>query len=124
MSLANEVYDYGTEQKSICVTRSHGHETFTNAYNANQLNLAIITPPTGRRLFVSGVYWATAAVAGVIALDFAASAIVVWRGYASTCSGSGADDIHKVGAVDEPLTFNSTTGVNPVFLLVNHRIID
>jgi len=124
MSLAEEVYDYETERKSICVTRSHGHATFTAEYNANQVNTVILTPPAGRRISVCGVHSATDTNLGVVSLDFAASAIITWRMYVTRFQSVGATGMHVEGAIDEPLTLNTTTGANAVFLLVNYRFTD
>jgi hypothetical protein len=122
--LASSVYDHETGRWAICVTRSHGHPTFTDEYFANQVNLAVITPPAGRRVCVSGVYWATAANAGIAALDFAVSGTVVFRAYPTRFQAGGEVGIHLHGGVGETLTFNSTTGGNAFFLAVNYRIVD
>jgi len=124
MGEASAVYDYETHRASICVTRSHGHATFTAEYNANQVNLAVITPPANRRICVSGVCWATAANAGNAALDFMASVIPVFRAYPTRTFHGGTTGMHIHGGLGEALTFNSTTGGNAFFLLVNYRIID
>jgi len=124
MSESSAVYDHSTRQASLCVTRSHGHATFPAEYNANQVNLAIITPPAGRRISVCGVYAATDAIVGIISLDFAVSVIPVWRHYTSRFGQAGGSGVHTEGATGEALTLNTTTGANLVFLLVNYRIID
>jgi hypothetical protein len=124
MGLANEVYDYETGRKSICVTRSHGHSTFTNEYHGNQLGLAIITPPPGRGVCVNGVSWATAANAGAAALDFPVSGIIVWRGYTNRQYAGGEVGLHIEGAINEALTFTSNVGASSFFLAVNYRITD
>lgn len=118
------VYDHATGRWSACVTRSHGHPTFTNEYFANQVNLAVITPPAGLRVCVSGVFWATAANAGTAGLDFLVSGIIVWRAYPSRFQAGGEVGIHIHGAVNEVLTFNSTTGPNAFFLAINYRFVD
>ena len=124
MVAADHVYDYETGMWSMLVSRSHGHPTFTDEYNANQVNLAIITPPAGRRICVNGVFWATAANAGTAALDFMGSGIIVWRAYPSRFTAGGEVGLHLEGAVGEALTFNSTTGANALFIAVNYRIVD
>jgi len=122
--LANSVYDHETGRWSMCVTRSHGHPTFTDEWFVNQVGLAILTPPAGRRLCVNGVFWATAANVGTAALDFVGSGIIVWRAYPTRQFSGGELGVHLGGAVDEALTFNSTTGANAFFLAVNYRIVD
>jgi len=122
--IANPVYDHSTGRWSLCVTRSHGHGTFTAEYNANQLNTVILPPPPGRRISVCGVHSSTDTNLGVISLDFAASAIIVWRQYVTRFQSVGATGLHIEGALGEALTLNTTTGPNAVFMLVNYRIID
>lgn len=122
--IANSVYDHVTGLWSLCVTRSHGHATFTEEYNAAQAALAILTPPAGRRICVNGVQWATDGNAGVVSLDFVASALVVFRGYAARFQTSRGMDMHIEGAVLEPLSLTTTTGVALVFLSVNYRFVD
>lgn len=124
MGLANEVYDYETGHKSICVTRSHGHASFTDEWFANKVNLAVLTPPANRRLCISGVYWMTAANAGAAALDLLVSGTIVFRAYPTRAYHGGTTGMHIHGGLGEALTFNSTTGGNAFFLLVNYRIID
>lgn len=123
MSAADHVYDYETGRWSMCVTRSHGHPTFTDEYFANQVNLNVITPPAGFRVCVSGVYWATASNAGTAALDFLVSGIIVFRAFPTRFQAGGEVGIHIHGGINEPLTFNSTTGPNAFFLAVNYRIV-
>lgn len=120
----SSVHDYATGSKSIYVTRSAGHPTFTDEYNANQVNLVVITPPLGLRVSVSGVYWATAANVGTAALDFLASGTIVFRAYPTRFQAGGEVGVHLQGAVDEVLTFNSTTGANAFFIAINYRLTD
>ena len=123
MPAADCVYDYETGRWATLVSRSHGHPTFTDEYNANQVNLAILTPPAGFQICVNGVYWATAANVGTAALDFLGSGTIVWRAYPSRFTAGGEVGLHLHGAVNEALTFNSTTGANAFFLAVNYRIV-
>lgn len=124
MPAADHVYDYETGRWSMCITRSHGHPTYSDLWNANQVNLAIITPAANRRICVNGVYWATESNLGAASLDFLVSALPVFRAYPTQFSSSGEVGLHLEGGLGEPLTFNSTTGANEFFLLVNYRIVD
>ena len=108
----------------MCVTRSHGHASFTDEYFANQVNLAVLTPPANRMICVSGVCWMTAANAGSASLDFLVSGIIVFRAYPTRAYHGGTTGMHIHGGLGEALTFNSTTGGNAFFLLVNYRIVD
>jgi hypothetical protein len=123
MAAADHVFDYETGRWAMLVSRSHGHPTFTNEYFVNQVNLAVITPPAGFRVCVNGVYWATAGNIGTAALDFLVSGIIVFRAYPSQFTAGGEVGLHLHGAVNEALTFNSTTGANAFFLAINYRIV-
>lgn len=123
MPAADHVYDYETGNWSMCVTRSHGHPTFTDEYFVNQVNLAVITPPAGFRICVNGVFWTTASNAGDAGLDFLVSGIIIWRAYPTRQYAGGEVGLHLHGAVNEALTFNSTTGANAFFLAINYRIV-
>lgn len=124
MSAADHVHDYETGRWSECVTRSHGHPSYINEFNANQVNLAIITPPAGRRVCVGGVMSAAAGNIGQISLDFAVSVQPVWRHYVSAFRSVSQNDFHVEGGAGEALTLNTTTGANLIFLIVNYRIVD
>ena len=124
MSLAQEVYDYETRRKSLLVSRSHGHPSYINEFGANQVNLAIITPPAGRRVCVGGVMSSAAGNIGQISIDFLVSGQIVWRHYVSAFRAVEQNDFHIEGAIGEALTLNTTTGANLIFLIVNYRIID
>lgn len=120
----HSIYDYLTKKRSLLVSRGHGKSTFTAEYTANQTNLAIITPMTGKKLAVVGVLIATDSITGDVNLDFLTSGKKVMPLYASTFSRTINDDIHIEGAVDEVLTLNSTTGASNVFIMVNYRVVD
>jgi hypothetical protein len=124
MSAADHIYDYETGRWSTCVTRSHGHPSYINEFNANQVNLAVITPPAGRRVCVGGVMSAADTNLGQISLDFAVSVQPVWRHYVANFRAISQNDFHMDGGIDEVLTLNTTTGANLVFLIVNYRIVD
>ena len=121
---ASSVLDRSTGRVSLLVSRSHGHETFTAEYVANHPAAAIITPPATQRVCVCGIFCATDANLGTVALDFAASAIPVWRMYASRFQTIGGTGLHIEGAAGEVLTLTTTTGANAVFLAVNYRFVD
>lgn len=124
MSGASAVYDHETRQTSLLVSRSHGHPSYINEFNANQVNLAIITPPAGRRVCVGGVMSSAAGNIGQISLDFAVSVQPMWRHYVSAFRSVSQNDFHVEGGAGEALTLNTTTGANLIFLIVNYRIVD
>lgn len=123
MPAADCVHDYETGRWAMLVSRSHGHPTFTDEYFVNQVNLAVITPPADHRVCVNGVYWATESNVGAAALDFVGSGIIVFRAYPTRFQAGGEVGMHLHGAVNEALTFNSTTGANAFFLAINYRIV-
>lgn len=118
------VYDHETGRWAALVSRSHGHASFIAEYNANQVNLPIITPPAGRRVCVGGVMTAADGNIGQISLDFLVSGAIVWRHYVTNFRAIEQNDFHVHGNVGEALTLNTTTGANLVFLIVNYRIVD
>jgi len=124
MAEASAIYDHELGQASLCVTRAHGHPTFTEEYVAAFGPAAIITPPAGLRICICGVFVATDAVAGTISLDLLVSGRVVWRHYASRFGAASGTGIHLDGAVLEPLTLTIPVGTVPTFIAVNYRIID
>lgn len=124
MVAADYIHDYETDRWSMLVSRSHGHPSYINEFNANQVNLAIITPPAGRRVCVGGVMSSADTNVGQISLDFATSGQIVWRHYVAQFRSTSQNDFHVDGDIGEALTLNTTTGANLVFLIVNYRIID
>ena len=124
MAAADHVHDYETDRWAMLVSRSHGHSSYTNEFNANQVNLPIITPPAGRRVCVGGVMSSADTNSGQISLDFLVSAQIVWRHYVAQFRSTSQNDFHVDGNIGEALTLNTTTGANLVFLIVNYRIID
>jgi hypothetical protein len=124
MPAADHIYDHVTGRWSLCTTRALGHPTFAHEFNANQVNLAVITPAANRRVCVNGIYWATEANVGTASLDFLVSVIPVFRAYTPRVQVSGQVGLNISGALGEQLTFNSTTGANAFHLLINYRIMD
>lgn len=124
MPAADHVYDHETDRWSMCVTRAYGHPSYVNEFNANQVNLAIITPPARQRVCVGGVMSAADTNLGQISIDFMASAQIVWRHYVTNFRMISQNDFHVDGNIGEALTLNTTTGANLVFLIVNYRFTD
>ena len=116
--------DYTTELCVLAVSRAMGKQSFSEAYATNQTNLTILTPVSGKRLLISGVFMATEGAAGTIGLDFLTSTKKVFRFYASKTTQSAVSDMAIRGAANEVLSLNTTTGLDNVFILVNYRSID
>lgn len=94
--------------------------TFSHVYIANETNNNIISPGSGRKLCVHGVIITTESNAGDVAVDFASSNIPVARLYATRFQQHVSINLHIEGAISEPLTLNTTTGANDVFLAVSY----
>lgn len=94
--------------------------TFSHVYTSNETNNNIITPASGRKLCVHGVIITTGSNSGDVELDFASSGRPVARLYATRFQQHVAINLHIEGDVDEPLTLNTTTGVNDVFIAVSY----
>lgn len=118
------IHDYITGETSLIVSRAVGKTTFAEEYDSNQTNLAIITPASGRKLCISSIHTSMDADAGDISLDFLTSNKKVWRHYGAKIKTAPSKDIHIRGAVDEPLTLNSTQGADKIFVVVNYRETD
>lgn len=119
----SNVYDEGTEKRSLCVTRAEGRNTFSEEYATAQTNTAIITCTEEQQVCVSSVCIAGEGNAGIVSLDFATSTKKVFRGYISKTQHAHSDEMHITGAAGESLTLNSTTGTDKIFLIVNYRLL-
>lgn len=117
----NTVTDNLTRRSSILVSRGHGKNTITVEYTASQDATALITPTSGYRIDVCGVFSCSDSAAGEIQLDFVTSAIKVWRQYITKTANAVASELHIEGAVDEVLTVTTTQGAQDAFILVNYR---
>jgi len=120
----DRVRDNLTGRSSVLVSRGHGKNTKTVEYIANHAASALITPNTGKRIDVSGVFSNSNSDTGEIQLDFLTSEIKVWRQYLDKNDHLADTDLHIEGAVDEVLTVTTTQGDKKVFILVKYREID
>lgn len=93
-------------------------------YSTNQTNTTVLQPPSGKKLCVRGISSRTVANTGVIKMDFATSVIPVYDHYVSVQVADGQDSGHIMGAVDEPLTINTTTGANAVSISITYTFHD
>ena len=112
--------DQLSQKKALLTSYLEFLNTFTKLYSANQTNLAIITPGSGRKLCIHTVVISTEANTGEVRLDFASSGKVVARCYATRFQHSCSINLHIEGAVDEPLTLTSTTGANDLHIAVSY----
>jgi len=118
--MATVFTDQLSGKKALLTSHLEFLNTFSHIYNANQTNLNIITPTPGRRLCVHLVVIATESNTGEVELDFLTSNHPVGRLYATRFQQHVSQDLHIEGAVDEPLTLNSTTGANELFIAVSY----
>ena len=87
-------------------------------YSSNQTDTDVLTPPAGYKLCVRGINSITTSNSGAITIDFATSSQAVYDHYATVNSRNNSVGGHIVGAVDEPLTINTTTGSFPVSISI------
>ena len=92
--------------------------TFTEEYTTNQTEQEIITPEEGNRLIVKDVSMHTKANSGTVNLDFNGTKVA--RLYSSVNNRFSPTVSSIVGAVDEPIVLNSTTGDNELFISINY----
>ena len=112
--------DQKSGKKALLTSFLEFLNTFSRVYTSNQTNLNIITPASGKKLCVHGVIVATDSNTGDVSLDFATSNIPVSRLYATRHQQQVAIHLHIEGAVNEPLTLNTTTGNNDLFIAVSY----
>lgn len=98
--------------------------TFTAEYPGPISATAIITPNTGCKLRIRGVYICTTGNSGNVTLSFATTGTTVAKIYPDTDKGVAYIPMKIDGDDDEALTLSSTTETNrPVFVLVNYKEI-
>jgi len=122
--LISAIHDNLTGRTSLAAAVEIGMSTFAAEYTSNQTNSDIITPSSGKRISVIGGITATTASSGVIEMDFPTSNKPIWRHYASKFSEAGAWRMNIIGAIDEAVRLNTTTGTENVFILINYRETD
>ncbi len=115
------VYDELTGRSSIVVARAHGKTTYAVELTANHAAAAEITPTAGNKLAITSVFATTDSAAGEVKLDFLTSVIPAFRLYASKTNNNNTGEMHIVGAADEVLTLETTTGDQKVHLIINYR---
>lgn len=116
-------YDEETGLASLAVSRGAGKNTFTYEYTSAQTNTIIVNPGTTQKVCVASVYVCGDGTTGVVSLDFATSAIKVFRHYMTKYNTGFASDMHIEGAANENLGLTTTTGTDKVFIIVNYRLV-
>ncbi len=91
--------------------------SFTQDYAGAQTNLTIVTPSSGKKLEIIGVYASTSTVNIDITLDFATSGNIVFKLYTAQKATDSGIPCHHDGAVDESLRL--TCGAN-TFICVSY----
>lgn len=96
----------------------HYSDTFTNQYDTQQTDLAIITPGSGESLSVKGVYVSTEATSGLIRFKLGTNTVFTLFANAQP----GYVPLNVSGGVDEALTMTSALGADKdYFVAVNYR---
>ena len=92
--------------------------TFTNEWDGNLTATSIITPPTGRKLAVKGVYVSTEGTSGRIRLYFTGDTVFSF----TPTSGCGTIyvPLFKTGDVNEALKITTTLGADKNFFVLVH----
>lgn len=124
VTVFDTVRDNLTGRSSLLTSRGHGKNTKTVEYIADQSATALITPNTGKRIDVTGVFSNSNSDTGEVKLDFLTSEIIVWRQYIDKNDHLAESDMHIEGQVDEVLTVETSQGVKKVFIVVKYREID
>jgi len=109
-----------TDRVALVTDQASFYSTFSEEYTDNQTNLAIITPENGKKICVRQVIIVTDASSGIVSLDFLTSGKKVARLYTSKENTLQVTDLHIGGDVNEPLSLNTTTGSEKVFIVVNY----
>ncbi len=91
--------------------------SFAQDYSGAQTNLTIITPSSGKKIEIIGIYASTSTVNIDITLDFATSGNVVFKLYTAQRATAAGIPCHHDGAVDESLRL--TCGAN-TFICVSY----
>ena len=116
-------YDEETGLASLVISRGGGKNTFTAEYAAAQMNTVIVNPGATQKVCVASVCCMGDGAAGEVAVNFATSAIKVFRHYMTKYNQSSAQDMHIEGAANENLQLTTTTGTDKVFIVVNYRLV-
>lgn len=118
------IKDYGTGVFSIAVSRAMGKKTHSVLIIADLTDADLITPISGKRLQIAGIYVGSQVNVGELTLEFVTSGITVFYFDSSKYQHSSVLDCADVGEVDEPLQITTSMGAdNKVILKVNYRQI-
>jgi len=116
-------YDEGTGLASLAISRGAGKNTFTELYEGQQIDVAIIEPSATQKLCIASIFSCADASKGTISLDFATSETKVYRHYCSRYQVSQSSDMHLEGALGEDLTLNTDELIEGFFITVNYRLV-
>lgn len=120
----DRVKDNITGRSSVLTSRGHGKNTKTVEYTEDHTASALLTPSSGKKIDVTGVFSNSSSDTGEIQLDFLTSEQIVWRQYIDKNDHLAESDMHIEGAVDEVLTVVTTQGEKKVFIVVKYREVD
>lgn len=107
------------ESQTTLANRQGFSTTYTNEFDQPKSALTIITPTTGSRISVKGIYVGTNGTTGKVRVYFPTSANTVANIYAA--DGGGYIPMIVEGAVNEALKITSTTAAaEPYYVHVNY----
>jgi len=102
----------GVTHGALHVATNEHMTTKTKEYTAdgsgNIAADALITPSTGHKIAAQLIFMGTDGAAGVANLDFATSAIKIFRLYPTKNSQSTGAGMHLEGALNEAVTFSAS----------------
>jgi len=106
------------------IANRHDFDTsYTNEFDNNQTGATIITPTSGSKVSVKGIYINTEGNSGYIRVYFGTTGSI-FTIYAGATPASGYVPVNIDGEVDEVVSVTSTVGAqNNYYLLVNYREI-
>ena len=91
--------------------------SFAQDYSGAQTNLTIITPSSGKKLEIIGVYASTSTVNVDVTLDFVTSGNIIFKLYTAQKATAVGIPCHHDGAINESLRL--TCGAN-TFICVSY----
>ena len=91
--------------------------TFTNEYEGDQTNGTILTPTSGTKLAIKGVYVGTTATTGELRLIIDSNTVATFFANAQ----AGYVPVRITGLRNSPLKITTTVSQSNYFVLVNFR---
>lgn len=105
------------------IANRHDFDTsYTNEFDTDQTSNTLITPTSGKKLVVKGIYINTEGNSGYIRVYFGTSGNTIFTIYPTATPASGYVPLYIEGTRNELLKITSTVGnSNNYYLLVNYK---